>query len=206
VKGILSTLVAILVGLIVLVGYFFELSPLFEIRSLILDWAVTLAALAVFIGVLNLVSVNNRHIRTKQKGSFYSFILIISLLITLILGLIFKPGHPVMLFIFNSVQLPVEKSLMAVLAVTLLLASIRLFSKKLNLFSVVFLGTALLILLGTAPLPFGEMPFLSDTIRPFIAQVLAAAGARGMLIGIALATLTTGLRILFGVDRPYGGK
>jgi hypothetical protein len=71
---------------------------------------------------------------------------------------------------------------------------------------VVFLGTALLILLGTAPLPFGEMPFLSDTIRPFIAQVLAAAGARGMLIGIALATLTTGLRILFGVDRPYGGK
>jgi hypothetical protein len=125
VKGILSTLVAILVGLIVLVGYFFELSPLFEIRSLILDWAVTLAALAVFIGVLNLVSVNNHHIRTKQKGSFYSFILIISLLITLILGLIFKPGHPVMLFIFNSVQLPVEKSLMAVLAVTLLLASIR---------------------------------------------------------------------------------
>jgi hypothetical protein len=43
-------------------------------------------------------------------------------------------------------------------------------------------------------------------IRPFIAQVLAAAGARGILLGVALGTLTTGLRILFGVDRPYGGN
>jgi hypothetical protein len=26
------------------------------------------------------------------------------------------------------------------------------------------------------------------------------------LIGIALGTLLTGLRVLFGVDRPYGGS
>jgi hypothetical protein len=26
------------------------------------------------------------------------------------------------------------------------------------------------------------------------------------LIGIALGTLLTGLRVLFGVDRPYGGN
>jgi len=29
-------------------------------------------------------------------------------------------------------------------------------------------------------------------------------GARGLLIGVALGTLLTGLRILFGIDRPYG--
>jgi hypothetical protein len=206
VKGLISTSVAILTGLIVLMGYFFQIPILMQIRGLILDWAVILAAMAVFIGVLNLLSVNNNRIRTKQKGGLYSLILIISLLITLVLGLFFKPGHPVMSFIFNAVQLPVERSLMALLAVTLLLASIRLLRRKPTLFSVVFLGVALLIFLGMAPLPFGEMPFFSDMIRPFIAQVLAAAGARGILIGIGLATLTTGLRILFAADRPYGGK
>jgi len=35
--------------------------------------------------------------------------------------------------------------------------------------------------------------------------VFAAGGARGILLGVALGTLTTGLRILFGADRPYGG-
>jgi DNA-binding beta-propeller fold protein YncE len=39
-----------------------------------------------------------------------------------------------------------------------------------------------------------------------IAQVLAGAGARGILLGMALGILTTGLRILFGADRPYGGN
>lgn len=205
-KGIISTSVAILVGLIVLVGYFFQIPILYDLRTLILDWAVTLAAIMVFIGVLNLLSVNNSRIQNKHKSGFYSLVLIISLLVTLIFGLFFKPGHPVMEFIFNSVQLPVEKSLMALLAVTLLLASINLLRRQPNLFLVIFLGTTLLILFGTVPLPFGELPIVGDFLRPFIAQVLAASGARGILIGVALATLTTGLRVLFGADRPYGGK
>lgn len=205
-RGIISTLVAILVGLIVLVGYFFQIPILSDLRSLILDWAVTLAAIMVFIGVLNLITVNNSRINNKEKGGFYSLVLIISLMVTLLLGLFLKPGHPVMDFIFNSVQLPVEKSLMALLAVTLLVASINLLRRQPNLFSAIFLATTLLILLGTVTLPFGELPFIGDFLRPFIAQVLAASGARGILIGIALATLTTGLRILFGADRPYGGK
>ncbi len=205
-KGIISTSVAVLIGLIVLVGYFFQIPILFELRSLILDWAITLAAIMVFIGVLNLLSVNTSRITNKEKGGVYSLILIISLLVTLIIGLLFKPGHPVMDFIFYSVQLPVEKSLMALLAVTLLLASINLLRRQPNLFSVIFLLTTLLILLGTVPLPFGELPFIGDVLRPFIAQVLAASGARGILIGVALATLTTGLRVLLGADRPYGSK
>ena len=36
--------------------------------------------------------------------------------------------------------------------------------------------------------------------------MLSRGGARGLLIGIALGTLLTGLRVLFGVDRPYGGQ
>lgn len=205
-KGIISTSVAILTGVIVLIGYFFQIPILSDLRILFLDWAVTLAAILVFIGVINLIAVNNSRINNKEKGRFYSLILIISLLVTLVVGLIFKPGHPIMNFIFYSIQLPVEKSLMALLAVTLLIASINLLRRQPNLFSVIFLGTTLLILLGTVPLPFGELPFIGDVFRPFIAQVLAASGARGILIGVALATLTTGLRVLFGADRPYGGK
>jgi hypothetical protein len=108
---------------------------------------------------------------------------------------------------FKYIQLPIETSLMALLVVTLTYASIRLLRRHLNLLSVIFLITAWLMLVGMAPWPFlGDVPFVSDIVRPIIAQVPAAAGARGILLGVALGTLTTGLRILFGSDRPYRGK
>jgi hypothetical protein len=90
--------------------------------------------------------------------------------------------------------------------VTLTVASIRLLRRRMNPLSVIFLITAFLILVGTAPWPFlGDVPILSS-LRAWIAQFPAGAGARGILLGVALGSLTTGLRILFGSDRPYGGK
>lgn len=205
-KNPFSTLIAILTGLIVLVGFFLKIPILVEIRSLVLEWAVIVAAIAVFIGVFNLISVNNTRLSSGYKGGFYNVVLMVSLLVTFGLGLFLKTDNPIITLIFYSVQVPIEKSLMALLAVTLLLASLRLLQKQRSLFAYLFLGTTLVILLGIAPLPFGELPFFGSVLRPFIAQVLAAAGARGILLGIALATVTTGLRVLFGADRPYGGK
>jgi hypothetical protein len=62
------------------------------------------------------------------------------------------------------------------------------------------------MLLASATLPFGEIGALNDFLRPWFQHVLAMGGARGILLGVALGTLTTGLRVLFGVERPYGGK
>jgi hypothetical protein len=72
--------------------------------------------------------------------------------------------------------------------------------------SILFLITAALVILGSATLPFGDVPLIGTTVRPWVTQVLALGGARGILIGVALGTLTTGLRVLFGIDRPYGGN
>ena len=215
-KGIPSVVIAISFGMLVLAGYIFgskadgTLSVLGELQLLILNVAVILAGFAVLIGIFNLLLVHTKKISQKQKGAGYSIVLIVTLVITFLLGLL---GHyiPIAASLFNeafkSIQLPIESSLMALLVVTLTYASIRLLRRHLNVLSIIFLLTAWLILVGTAPWPFiGDVPFFSDILRPFIAQLPAAAGARGILIGVALGTLTTGLRILFGSDRPYGGK
>jgi hypothetical protein len=206
-KGMISTAIAIASGIMVLLGYFFTIPALVNVRIELVDWAVILAAFAIFVGLVNLLAVHGNKVRRKEKGGFYSVILVICLFVTLILGLALRPEHPVMAALFTSVQRPVEASLMAVLVVTLTYASIRLLRRRLNVVGIVFIITALLVLLGTAPLPFiGDLPIMSDLVRPFISQVLAVGGARGILIGVALGTLTIGLRILFGAERPYGGK
>jgi hypothetical protein len=207
---IVSTAIAVASGLLVLAGYLFpsntdgRLSLLTDIRLTLLNWAIILAGFAILMGIINLFQVHYNKVRNKQKGAVYSLLLIISLVVTFLFGLVNLDQAQI---IFTTIQLPVEASLMALLAITLTYAGIRLLRHRFNLLSIVFLITTVLILLGTAPLPFlGNIPGLSDWVRPFIAQVMAAAGARGILLGVALGTLTTGLRILFGADRPYGGN
>lgn len=204
-RGILPTALAIASGILVLAGYFIAINVLGEIRLTLIGWAVILAAFAVFAGIVNLMAVHINKVRQREKGMAYSLILVAALILTFLLGLVLGPEDPKVSFIFNSFQLPVETSLMALLAVTLAAAGIRLLRRHLNLLSILFLATSLVVLLGTAPLPFlGMIPY-SDSLRSLIAQVFAAGGARGILLGVALGTLTTGLRILFGTDRPYGG-
>ena len=199
-----NAVVAISVGIIVLLGYFIPAVNIF--RFILLQWAVILAGIAVIIGFGNLFSVHMQKIRERRPGSVNSVILLVFMLIIMIFSLI--PGmEPFQKMMLDGIMIPAEISLMAVLAVTLLYASVRLLRVRPDWASILFLATALIILLGLGPLPYiGQLPFISDKVRPLVSDVLAMGGARGILIGVALGTLTTGLRILFGADRPYGGN
>ena len=200
----LMVALAMIVSLVVLLGYFLDIPLLINLRDLFLRWAVELSAVALIVGVLNLLSVHWRKITTEQDGSAYSFVLITALILTIAVVGYFGPTADWSIWVFNNIQLPIESSLMALLAVILVYAGARLLNRRVNLLALVFLGTVLFILLGTASIPGLEIPLLSD-VSGWISRVIATAGARGILFGVALGTIATGLRILIGADRPYGG-
>jgi len=201
---IAAVVVAIAFGLIVLLGYFVPVSGLLEFRLVLVQWAIVLAATAMLVGVANLLGVHWQKIRTNQKNGAYSILLIFSLLTTFLLGL-FGTNSSLMNLVLDGIIVPAETTLMALLAVTLIYASVRLLRRRADLMSFIFLGIAIVILLVSAPLPFGRLPG-ADGIQWFLSEFFAVAGTRGILIGVALGALTTGLRVLFGIDRPYGGK
>ncbi len=203
---VFNAVVAIAAGVIVLLGYFVtNILALVEFRILILQVAVLLAGVAVLIGVGNLVSVHLQKMRQQKPGAIYSLVLLVFFLMTFVVTLASNFSPYLKQFqdiLLNGIMLPTEISLMAILSVTLLYASVRMLRWRIDLQTILFLATALLLLVGTGPWPLvGEFPFIAGFIH-----VLATGGARGILLGIALGTLTTGLRILFGADRPYGGK
>lgn len=201
---LLLAVIVIAIGLIVLLGFFIDLPILKDLRTIFLRWAIILAAVAMLVGLFNLAAVHWRKMGSRQPGGFYSAVLLISMVATLVIGLFFGPTSTWSMWIFNYIQVPVESSLMAVLAVVLVYASARMFNRRINLFSFIFLGTTLIILVGTATIPGLEIPGLVE-LRAWISQVPAVGGARGILLGVALGTIATGLRVLIGADRPYGG-
>jgi len=208
-KNPVSTAVAIGVGIIVLAGYFI---PSFtNIRFILLRTGLVLAAVALLVGIINLITVHIKKLGADSENSGYSLILVIALLATLIIGiidmvqtyLVGKPNFQMTNWIFTNIQLPIESSLLAVTAVSLTYAAASILRKRMDLFSIVFFFVVILVLLGSFSIPPATLPFL-QVIREWILRVPALGGARGLLLGIALGTITTGIRILMGTDRPYG--
>lgn len=199
--------IAIFVGVVILLGYFFTGSTLSGLREMLLRWATLLAAGAIFLGLLNLFTVHWNKVNDQTEGWPYSAILIFFFLVTLVLGIIFGPDFEVLILFFNYIQLPIESALMALLAVTLVVAGFRIVSQRRDLVSAIFIGTALLILLGNSPWLLSNDSGVTrnfSSLRAWLAQVWAVGGARGVLLGVALGATATGLRVLFGADRPYG--
>ena len=206
---VVTAVIAIAFGILILLGYFLprELFPnVADLQTILLSWAMILAGVAALVGIANLLMVHTDKVRRSERGSIYIAILVLVLLLTFIAGLLLRPQHQAMQVLVNGVIIPVEAALMGLLVITLLYAAIRLLRRRADVMGIVFILTAVIIFLGSATLPFGDIPIFGTLLRPWVTQVLAVGGARGILIGVALGTLTTGLRVLFGMDRPYGGK
>jgi hypothetical protein len=200
----LTAAIAMASGFIVLLGYIYPLAALTQVRMMLTDWAVVIAGMAVLVGILNLVFVQLEKMRRREKNSIYGVVLVLALVVTFALGLVFGPDDQVMQLAVEAVIVPVEAALMAILAVTLVYASIRLFRRRTDVMTVIFLVVAVFFLIAVMPTPIGTVPG-GVQIAQFL-EMFSHGGARGLLIGIALGTLLTGLRVLFGVDRPYGGN
>lgn len=207
----LTAAVAMASGFIVLLGYLYPLELLVQLRVMLTDWAIVIAAMAVLVGIANLVFVQMERIRKRDKNGIYGVVLVGALLVTFIIGLfgeLLGIGELFMRFAMDAIIVPVETSLMAILAVTLVYASIRLLRRRSDVMTVIFLVVAIVFLIAVL-VPSLAGPVLGDLIGGSILQFLgmfSGGGARGLLIGIALGVLLTSLRVLFGIDRPYGGN
>ena len=195
--------IAMACGLSVLLGFFL---PIFVgLREAFLNWAVILSAVLLFVGVFHLARVHKNKLSGNQPGRFYSVALLVSLALTLVMVLVGTWIGDTRIFnwLFNYVQLPIEVSLLAILTVILAIAVVRMLSRRMNVFSSIFVIALFIVFLGTISIPGLEAnPVLG--LRNWISQIITTAGARGILLGIALGTIATGLRVMIGTDRPYG--
>lgn len=195
----IAMIIAVVTGVTMLGTYIW---PMPGIQVMLLNWVTIMAAAALVIGVFNLVSVHGRRV-IEGKNVVNSAALVIALIVVFVIKFVdpvFLPAE----WMLSYLIVPIESALMGVLVISLTYAAVRLITKRANLYSVIFIITVLFTLAGSTALGL-SIPLIGNVIKPFVTHVLASAGARGILLGVALGTITTGLRILMGADRPYGG-
>ena len=203
VRTYVSSSIAIVVGIILLLGYFVPNELLQGLRTNLLETAMLLAAIALIIGALNLLKVHVQRAKEESIHAFYSFWLVLAFAAMLIATLVQGPFGEIPMWVFTHIQVPVETSLMAVLAATLTFTALRLVHRHTNSFVLLFLFFSFVSLLLSSPYIGYKIPFLYNTFKPLMLRLVASSGARGILLGVALGIVATGIRILIGAERPY---
>lgn len=208
-KYIIPAAIAIGVGLVTLLAYFIQTPELLQVRGILTNWAVILGGLAVLVGLLNLIVVHFRRMQARSKGSFYSLLTVAAAVATFVIGALesLRAGSPALYqegslthLLFTSVIITSQATLASLVMIFLVIGAVRLVKNKPNRWSIIFLIALLIILVGWIPLGF--MGPLNAT-RDWLLSVPISAGARGILLGVALGTVMIGLRVLTGVERPY---
>ncbi len=202
VSRVVSVVVAMTVGLLVLSGFFVNESSIDVIGAYLVRTASIVAAFALLLGLINLTAAHVHKIRTRRGGWGYSVFLLGAMVGTLALG--FGTGGPAsqwMKRLFEGVLFPLEATMYSLLAFFFVLAAYRAFRVH-SFESALFVLFGVIVLLGQMPVStilWEHLPALKD----WVFDVPVLAGMRGILLGVALGTLATGLRVLLGGERPY---
>lgn len=202
-RSILAIIILLSVALITLGGYLFEdfLAP---ILVLIVDWGLLILGTTLLMGIGYLQKTHIQRLFQSQKGAFLSAVILLTFSFTLISGLILPLQNEFFSQLILNIQVPVEASLLAVLAVVMFSASLRIIhTQGVNLLSISFLISALIALVIKSGIFQSQSNPVATQILAFVNR-LPLAGARGILIGMALGGLLVGLRVLLAFDRPYG--
>lgn len=216
-KREIPLLLTAIVGFTFLIQFFIPHPFLRFMTDMFSDWFSIIAAAAIWLGALNLIRVSLERIYKKESDWFYAVVTIASFLLIVVVGFFFSGGRsfqdPGTRFdwIYLNIYTPLMATMFAMLAFFVASASYRAFRAR-NAQATVLLLAAFIVMLGRTP--FGDwlsgLVFLPkgwgiSNVSNIIMNYFNVAGQRAIMIGIALGTVSTSLRIILGIERTYLG-
>lgn len=170
-----------------------------DLRGDVLQWATVLAAFALFLAFLSIVRVHLARLVGKSRHKIASLLIVVSAVGSLVLVLLQGPEGPLTRVLVRDVLVAGESALLALTAITLLLAGARALQTRRSLGTVVFILVSLFAL--AAAIPYARLAVLDSAM--VVVDTVASAGVRGLVLGVALGITLTGIRLIIGVDRPH---
>src|SRR3989304_790237 len=187
-------------------------ATLLNVRGVLVEWAVNLAAFALVLGFGNLIGIHARRIRSGESV-LYSVVLIGGALFTLglwiahILSVMAEQQVPLTVAMldpgflvraFDWVIAPLQSGLGILLAFVLAVAGFRALQVRRSVGMVLFTATAIVVVLTQPVVPLLDVP------GPFRAVVgsITTGSLRGLALGVALGSMSFGLLNNVGAAKP----
>jgi hypothetical protein len=186
----------------------FSFIPHHKIQALngeLLEWTTIVYAFALILGSVSLWKSHARKIRQKTPGWPYSVATLGMFTTVTVLG-VWKgvgDGSPVS-HIYNMVNAPLASTMFALLAFFIASAAFRAFRAR-NVEATLLLTTAILMMIGRVSV--GEFLWAGfPGFTEWLLDVPNLAAKRAVAIGVGLGAVSTGLKIILGIERSYLGR
>jgi hypothetical protein len=208
-------IITAVVGIVFVLQYFIPHAPFNRFNNWFSDWFSIIGACAIWLGALNLIKISSNKIYRRREDWGYAIVIIVSFLLITIIGFAggtdFREVGTGFDWLYQYIYTPLSSTMFALLAFFVASASYRAFRAR-NLEATLLLLAAFFVMLGRVPvgdaaaglfnIPEVIMP---SKIATWIMNYINTAGQRAIMIGIALGTVSTSLRIILGIERSYLG-
>lgn len=196
--------ITFVIGIFMLFEYFVKWPMINNAAKILTKFASVAIGLSVVIGVGNLTRIHFKNVSQRGKNWIPSIVLLAAMWIPLIIGLLYTRSNPTYKYIFTNIYTPIGQAFFAILGFYILSAAYRAFRIR-NFDAAIMVVCAIIVFMGNSPvsgLLWRGFPNLSMWL--FIAP--NSAGYRGILIGIAIGLVVTGIRTLLGREIGYLGE
>jgi hypothetical protein len=168
------------------------------------SWGIVISAFAMGLGAINLLRRHSRSIVRRDDNAFYSFLLVASMLVMIVLGVASGTESPGYDFMFSNILSPASSTMYASIAFYIVTAAYRSFSAR-NLEGWLLLITAVIVMLGKAPIGSVISDFF-PVASNWIESVPNTAGMRAIMMGAALGVISSAVKMFLGLDKSYLGQ
>lgn len=212
--------ITFLSGTIMVVQYYFR--PLAFLGDRMANWFAAITAFAYVLAAGSLYVVNGKRIRDRVEGWPYNVVLLLSLTVTLYIGLfndilgLGYPGHlPIddgtsFSWMFLYIFTPLSATMFSLLAFFIASACYRAFKAR-SIEATLLLGTAFIVMLFRVPLgeAMWQAIFPGADVSIFLDKIILGgfsnAGQRAIQVAAAIGLISVSLKIILGIERSYLG-
>lgn len=200
--------------------YYFVPAPLIAVPGHFLEESVIIVvAFAIVLGSANVLKINGEAVMRRGKDWPYKAVLLISMFVMIGIGLADGPSTYLtpesnFTWMYNSFYASMQASMFALLAFFIASAAFRAFRIR-NTEAGLLAIAAVIVMLGRVPIgnllsSWAPEAIQFPTMANWLMEIPQNAAKRGILIGAALGVMSTGLRIILGVETSFmrggGGK
>jgi hypothetical protein len=189
-------------GFFAIINFFVVEPTLNKIGTDVRNAVIIIGSFAIILGVGNLTLYHGRRIRRRQAGWLYGVLCLVVLYSMIALGWA-SPSDPTYQYWYSNMLIPLDSTVLSLIAFYTASAAYRAFKAR-NREALVFLVAAVIVMLGRAPIG-GALWSSLPAISSWLMDAPTTAGMRGFLIGVAIGSLSFGLRVLLGRERGYLG-
>lgn len=186
--------------LISLLQYYLNIPFLVEANTELSNWVLIMSTFALGTGLIALCIYHGKIIMQKRKGYFVSIILFFAMLM-LFISYYFASNFAD--YLYNEIYTPLSIAIICFTAFYNYTAIYRAFKIR-NLDAAVFAFAAVFLMMLYAPIFEIILP-QTATVASWILDVPNMGASRGVIIGVAIGTITIAIRVLLGYEKAYTG-